>query len=133
MNRTRLLNLIAVLNEKPDAEFNVRYWVLDTPCGTVGCIAGQYVMRRPQSGLTWCPMSHVPRDMRARTIWYPALENHFGLTPGQAGWLFDPYSYPGHGRGATRAMAIGRIERQVRQRYANRGTNEHADQISHPH
>lgn len=117
MNTERLNDLLAVLREVPDVEFDMGKW-WKTNCRTVGCAVGHYCVARPDSGLKLAPLTEhggslsIPVLASNRNVEeHSAIAEHFGITRRESEFLFHPGSYDyDRSKDIPRAAVIGRIE-----------------------
>jgi hypothetical protein len=109
MNRDRLLDLLAVLDETPEENLDMLNWQAE-PCGTVGCAVGNYCMARPDAELKLQCQEPVLGSRRG----WPAVAEYFGLTLHEAYYLFDSEKYdPGYLCDVPKSAVMARIEQFV--------------------
>lgn len=106
----KLNDLIGLLREITDEEFDMRDWTND--CGTVGCIAGTYFLRRAprdlvDAWLTWSRQPELDRLPRPRDTPYCWTATALGLDLDLAYDLFILGAWAG---GVTREQAIRAVE-----------------------
>jgi hypothetical protein len=90
MYKARFARLIKVVETTPDERFNMESWQKQTPCGTVGCAAGSYVMAYPKCGLSI--VYSMLRDDLGR-FGFGAVRAHFDIERTEAYTLFAAQSY----------------------------------------
>lgn len=127
MDKERLLRIADIVDETPDERWNMRTWLFEAACGTVGCAVGNAIAAGVLPEIKVHPVYGLQRaeDERPRIINESALlARVLDISVGDVSYLFDPDKYanecwePGdHPRLVVRRKRLpqGSVSKRIRQ------------------